>query len=299
MLALVLLWRATGFTLGTHVRKYVGLGALLGLIVAGYTFAYSEEVIEFLIAPAKGRLSPFEGRLVYTGLTSSFGASIILATKTFLITFVLVLTYGLLGLAKRLIPYRWWAYTTVFLSLSLGAFITGLAFFYYVVLGVMTTFLLDYNKGVAVAVIDLNDYLEEITQLGVSIGFVFVLPIVVYLLGKGNVITYHQLSSKRLHLTLGLLAFAVFITPSIEGTLTFSVFIPMYALFEVGVLSVWVTHRHTGNYFADFYLYRGVRWLVIWILQSVIDVLVWIAKRPHVGARWAWRKLRDKIRRLR
>ena len=270
-----------GFVLGSRLRKYFWYSVLAGLIVAGYAFAYAEEIFAFLIAPADGSLSPYDGRLVYTGMTSSFGATVSLAFKGFWIGFIPVLLVGVLGLFKGIIPYRWKVYITFFLLLSIGAFVAGLVFFYYVILPLMILFLLRWNQSVAVPLIEMNEYVAEMTQLGLAIGGMFILPIVIYLLAKANIVTYHQLSSKRRYLILGLLTFAVFITPSLEGTLTFMVFFPMYGLFEVGVFAAWLTHRDEGNYFTDYFLFQWIR-----------ELIVWVVRRPDVMARWVWRKIR-------
>ena len=265
---------------------------LVGLLVGGFAFAYSEDIIGALTAPAEGRLSPFGGKLVYTGLTAGFGASMSLFSKGFMIGFVATMIPGTLTLAKGLVPFKWWAYTVLFLTLTLTMFTSGLAFFYFVILPVMIPFLLRWNSEVATPLIGLNEYLEEVTQLGISIGAVFILPLVIYLLAWGNIITYSQLKGQRYWILLGLAAFAVIITPSLEGTLTAAVFYPMVILFEVGVFAAWLMHRHQGNYFTDYFVYVFIRWVIVQLLRGMRDGLVWIALRPVVLARWAYGKVK-------
>jgi sec-independent protein translocase protein TatC len=277
-----------GFVLGTRLRKFFWYAVTAGLITAGYTFAYAETIFAFLIAPADGILSPHEGRLVVTGLTSSFGATVSLAFKGFFLGFIPVFLVGVLGLFKRAIPYRWWVYVNLFLLLSVVAFVSGLAFFYYVILPVMITFLLQWNQSVAQPLIEMNEYMAEITQLGLAIGGMFTLPIVIFLAAKANIVTYHQLATKRKYIILGLLTFAVFITPSLEGTLTFMVFTPMYALFEVGVFVAWLSHRSGGNYFTDYFIYQWLRDLLLWLLSLPVA----LAMLPARAAGRLYRRLK-------
>jgi|TARA_R100000501_G_C2617098_1_gene110584 sec-independent protein translocase protein TatC len=293
VLPAIALWRGAGFVLGKRLRNWIGLAVLVGLIVGVEAFVYSEKIIAFLIAPAEGRLSPFGGKLVYTGLTAGFGASISIASKGFVVGFVPTLAVGVLRLFRNTIPYRWWKYVVVFLTLSVFAFFVGLVFFYTVILPVMIPFLLRWNSGVAVPIISLNEYLEEVTQLGLAIGVMYILPIVVYLLAKADIVTYYQLKSRRGWIIVGLIVFSVAITPSLEGTLTALVFYPMYMLFEVGVFAAWVTHRDEGNYFADYFLFQWIWGLIMWILRRPIAATRWVCRKARwilwgfwLGERW-------------
>lgn len=314
MYALIVFWQAQGFILGSRLRAYLWYAFGAGLTVAGFAFAYSEDVFAFLIAPAEGKLSPYGGRLVYTGLTASFGASMSLAWKAGLwLGFFPVFSWGVIGLGKSYVPYKWWIYAAVFGTLSLLSFFAGLVFFYYVILGVMITFLTKWNSSVAVPLIEMNEYVAETTQLAIALGFIFVLPIAIYLLAKGNVVTYHQLKNKRLPLTLGLLTFAVFITPSLEGTLTYMVFTPMYVLFEVGVFAAWMVMPWQGNFITDFWVYKWLKFVVIWLvtrmpvlLYELLKELSWLlfVRLPARFLRWAggqvarqWRRLVSRGRR--
>ena len=288
MLPALLLWRAATFALGKRLRNWLGSAVLIGFLVGGFAFAYSETIIAILVAPAEGRLSPFDGKLVYTGLTAGFGASVSLFGKGWLIGFIATMIPGSLTLAKNLVPFKWWAYTVTFLSACLLMFSAGIAFFYFAILPVMIPFLLRWNSGVAVPLIDLNEYLEEVTQLGISIGLMFITPIIVYGLAKGNIVTYSQMKSQRLWILLGLATFSVVITPSLEGTLTAAVFYPLVLLFEAGVFAAWLEHRHQGNYFTDHFAYGVVKWL---LTQLFIGLPAMLARWVRGQVARGWRRL--------
>lgn len=290
MLALFTLWRIQGRILGTKLRAYIWWALLSGVILGLSAFIYSERIITFLTAPADGVLSPHDGKLVYFKLTDGFTASMYLGKLGFYIGFVPVMTVGLLSLLHNKLPARWWWHITLFLASSAVAFVVGLAFFYTVIMPVMIEFLLRWNSAVAVPNIGLLSYLKEMTQFGIAVASMWVMPIAIYLLAKFSIITYRQLATKRKFLIPGLLAFAVFITPSVAGELTYALFFPMYGLFEVGVFAAWLKHRHQGNYFADYFLYKWV----VWLLKQLLY------KLPKRFVRWVWsRTVGRLIRRIR
>ena len=194
-----------------------------------------------------------------------------------------VLTWGLLSLLKPLLPSRWWRFTTTFVVLTVLCFLIGAAFVYYVMLPVSLGFLLNFGDGVAVPVILLDKYIELISSLMLWIGLVFELPIAMYLLVKMRIVSYQQFKQFRKYVPPTALILAAIITPTFDGVNQVLVAVPMWILYEVGLLTSWIAHPEEGNYL---WLGTIARWL-----GKVRSGIAWMARRPVVMARWVRRKV--------
>jgi hypothetical protein len=80
--------------------------------------------------------------------------------------------------------------------------------------------------------------------------------------------------------------FAALITPSLDGTLTFLVALPMLLLYEAGLIAGWLTHPEGGNYFADLPMVQTVRQLMLKVYKKVRSGAAWVLRRPVVMIRW-------------
>jgi Sec-independent protein secretion pathway component TatC len=100
------------------------------------------------------------------------------------------------------------------------------------------------------------------------IGVSFELPIVMQLLARFRVVSYARASTLRKWIVPTSFIVAALITPSLDGTLTLLVAIPMLLLYEAGLIASWLTHPEDGNYFADLPMVQRVRLLLAWIVSQ-------------------------------
>ncbi len=98
----------------------------------------------------------------------------------------------------------------------------------------------------------------------------FELPIVMQLLSRFRVVSYARASTLRKWVVPTAFIFAALITPSLDGTLTFLVAIPMLLLYEAGLIAGWLTHPEEGNYFADLPMVQRARRLMHKIIKRVM-----------------------------
>jgi len=270
-----------GYRLGQRLRKTLIASFIAFSIGAGATFYWSADVFSFLLAPADGLLSPFEGLPVFNSPVDMFGATIGLSMKGGQVLALPVLTVGLLSMLKPLISSRFWWFITIFTSLIVGFFLTGLSFVYWVMMPVSLSVLLTFGDGIAVPVILLDQYMELLLSLMMWVGFIFELPVVMYLLSKFRIVSYQRARRVRKYVPFVSLILAALITPSLDGLLTMLVAIPMYLLYEVGLFTAWLAHPEEGNY--------------LWV--KTIDEWrrkMWHrATAPVRGVRWLRNKFRD------
>ena len=241
----------------------------------------------FLLAPAEEMLSPFEGGLpIFTGVPDMFGSTLSLSMKGGQVTALPVLIVGILSMLKPFVPRRFWLFVTTYTALSVGMFALGASFVFFVMMPVSLNFLLTFGEGVAIPVILLTEYMALLLSLIFWIGVAFELPIVMQLLARFRVVSYARASTLRKWVVPTAFIFAALITPSLDGTLTFLVAIPMLLLYEAGLIAGWLTHAEEGNYFADLPMVQRGRRLMLNIYKKVRSGTVWVLLRPVVMVRW-------------
>jgi sec-independent protein translocase protein TatC len=260
-----------GYRFGQRFRNTVFLSILAWSIGAGATFWWHPQVFAFLLAPAEEMLSPFEGGLpIFTGVPDMFGTTLDLSMKGGQILAFPVIVVGLLSMLKAFVPRRFWLFITTYSALSIGMFLAGASFVFFVMMPVSLSFLLTFGEGVAVPVILLSEYLALLLSLIFWIGVAFELPIVMQLLARFRVVSYAKASTLRKWVVPTAFIFAALITPSLDGTLTFLVAIPMLLLYEAGLIAGWLTHAEEGNYFADLPMVQRARRLMHKITKRVM-----------------------------
>ena len=253
----------------------------------------------FLLAPAEEMLSPFEGGLpIFTGVPDMFGSTLSLSMKGGQVLALPVLVVGILSMLKPFVPRRFWLFVTTYTALSLGMFLLGASFVFFVMMPVSLQFLLTFGQGVAVPVILLTEYLALLLSLIFWIGVAFELPIVMQLLARFRVVSYLRASTLRKWVIPTAFIFAALITPSLDGTLTLLVAIPMLLLYEAGLIASWLTHPEEGNYFADLPMVQTGRRLMLKIDKKLRSGVSWLARKvrwaiglPVQAVRWGVRKI--------
>ena len=260
-----------GYKFGQRFRNTVFLTILVWSIGAGATFWWHPEVFAFLLAPAEDKLSPFEGGLpIFTGVPDMFGATLSLSMKGGQVLALPVLIVGILSMLRPLVPRRFWLFVTTYTALSIGMFLMGASFVFWVMMPVSLQFLLTFGQGVAVPVILLDQYMALLLSLIFWIGVSFELPIVMQLLARFRLVSYARASTLRKWIVPTSFIFAALITPSLDGTLTLLVAIPMLLLYEAGLIASWLTHPEEGNYFADLPMVQRVRLLLAWVVRQPV-----------------------------
>ena len=267
-----------GFRFGQRFRNTVFLCILAWSIGAGATFWWHPEVFAFLLAPAEDMLSPFEGRPVFTAPQDMFGSTLSLSMKGGQFVAFPVLLVGVLSMLKPFVPRRFWLFVTTYSAISIAMFALGASFVFWVMMPVSLHFLLNFGSGIAVPVILLTEYMALLLSLLFWIGIVFELPIVMQLLAKFRFVPYSKARTLRKWIVPTAFIFAALITPSLDGTLTFLVALPILILYEMGLIAGWLTDRE-GNYFADLPMVQKIYRLIIRLYRSIKSKVLRLARK--------------------
>ena len=119
--------------------------------------------------------------------------------------------------------------------LSTTLFIAGMLFCTFVILPLIIRFGLSFATPNIQAVFGISNIVTLSLWMAVAFGAMFQIPLVVYYLIKFEVIEYETVSDKRPYVIVILLILAAIFTPP-DVVSQILLFIPTYALFELGLL---------------------------------------------------------------
>ena len=125
---------------------------------------------------------------------------------------------------------------TGFVGICSGLFILGVLFGYFIIAPFAISFLASYTIGGVGGKVTLNSYIGYMTMFTLPIGLVFELPIIIYFLAKLGVVSPSFLKQYRRHMIVVLLIAAGIITPSPDMVSQILVFVPLYSLYEIGIV---------------------------------------------------------------
>jgi sec-independent protein translocase protein TatC len=118
-------------------------------------------------------------------------------------------------------------------------FFTGAAFGYFILAPFTFSFLSNFKLGTQNIVMTrptLSDYIEMMTDIILGAGVAFQLPIISYVLTRIGLITPQFLRTYRKYALVAILVIAAIITPSPDWMSQMIVFIPLFLLYEIGVV---------------------------------------------------------------
>jgi len=142
---------------------------------------------------------------------------------------------GLYGHEKRvLIPFS---------LLSSSCFIGGAAFGYFVVFPPAFKFLVGYNNEFLTSLPAVSEYFTLATRLLLAFGVIFEMPIFMVFLAKTGLIDVAFLNRNRKYSILVNFILAAILTPTPDVVNQVMMAVPLMALYEIGVVAVWLFAR--------------------------------------------------------
>jgi sec-independent protein translocase protein TatC len=212
--------------------------ALLGLVVAliGCIF-FGKFIITFIEMPYVGALgeearlqsiAPADGFVSY--METCMVAGVIIASPWIFYQLWLFVAAGLYTREKR--------YVYMAIPFSAGLFITGALFFVFIVAPLTLRVLLIFNKSVLQISSNWTfpNYLSFVATMMLVFGLAFQTPIAVFFLNKTGLVSINALYRSRKYVVLGIVIVAAAATPGSDLFSLFALAIPMYLLFELGIL---------------------------------------------------------------
>ena len=209
------------------------IALLVGTVVA---FAFWEPAVEILKRPAQ-EINDGQGvKLIATQvtetLTTSFKLSMVggavLAFPVILYQIVRFIAPGLTGSERRTL--------LLFMPGALLAFVSGVAFGYFVLTPQALPFLLTFGEGLVEPLVRISSLVDVMIRLLFWMGIVFETPLVMLLLAQLGIVNARAFSRFRRFWLVIAFVLAAVITPTFDPVNQILVAVPLLALYEVGVL---------------------------------------------------------------
>jgi sec-independent protein translocase protein TatC len=118
-------------------------------------------------------------------------------------------------------------------------FFLGAAFGYFILAPFTFSFLANFQLGTQHLIVTrptLADYIETMVDIVLGAGIAFQMPIISYVLTQIGLITPQFLRTYRKYAIVAILVIAAIITPSPDWMSQLIVFIPLFVLYEIGVM---------------------------------------------------------------
>lgn len=116
-------------------------------------------------------------------------------------------------------------------------FMIGVAVSYLLIFPLTFRFLGTYQVSVDVAnMVTLQSYMSTLMMMSLTMGVVFELPVVIWLLSRMGIVSSGFLRKYRRHAIVIILVIAAVITPTSDIFTLLLVSLPMYLLYEISIL---------------------------------------------------------------
>lgn len=116
------------------------------------------------------------------------------------------------------------------------SFLVGALFCYFVILPNMVPFLVDFLNGAVAGVYPIGSYISQIVTFLLAFGLIFELPVLAFVLTKIGFVNAGLLSKVRRYAIVVVLIVAAVITPTPDPVNMMLVAIPIYLLYEIGII---------------------------------------------------------------
>jgi sec-independent protein translocase protein TatC len=230
-----------GMTMLEHLEELrdrliiCSVALVVGLVIAAIpipwltTDSVTQTVMDLVAAPAKGHLQylqPGEGFITYFQLAMMVGFVLALP----------VVTYQVIGFVlPALLPHEK-KYLYMALPGAMLSFIIGVLFGYVLVIPVAINFLLNWNPADIVMMWQFSEYIGTVSTLLLWMGLAFETPLLMFFLTKLRVLDPKRVSRFRKYMLILSFVIGAIITPTPDPLNQTIVSLPLYLLFELGLL---------------------------------------------------------------
>jgi len=213
-----------------ELRQRLVWSVLTLIVTTAFSFAFTGKLMEILLIPSGGIkpvfLKPTEMFITYLKVALVGGAA--LAMPMIVYQAIKFVVPGLKPSEKK--------YLYIIIPTASLLFVLGIAFGFFVLLPFALRYLLTFGGDIASAFISIGEYISFVTTLLLWMGVSFELPIVIVFLAKVRIVTHKQLRGYWKYALVGAFVIAAIITPTPDPFNQTLVALPLYLLYEVGVL---------------------------------------------------------------
>lgn len=214
-----------------ELRSRLMVASFAVLVATTVAFFFATDIIRFLEAPAKlGKplqiISPTEGFTTYMRVALFSGIALAMPV-------ILYEIYAYVDPALRPGERR---FILVLGPFVLLLFVGGMAFCYFLLLPNAIGFLFTFGSEVFEAAPRASEYISFVTTFILGVGLVFEMPVIIFAVTRIGLVSRAWLAKQRRYVFLLVFVIGAIITPTPDPFNQSLVAIPMYLLFELGLL---------------------------------------------------------------
>ncbi len=227
------LWEHLGELRARMVRSVI---VTVVLFVAAFGFA--EPILLYLREPLVKALPAGVNALHFTGPMDVFIANIKVA---FLISIILGCPVWLYQFWRFIEPALYEherKYILPFIVASVGLFLAGVLFCYYVMVPTTLKYLIGMGISVGVPIITVGEYVSLLAILIIGFGVVFETPLILIILAMMDILSYDMLSKNRKAVVVIILIIAAILTPTPDPVSQLTMAIPTYLMYEASLIII-------------------------------------------------------------
>ncbi|MQF87271.1 MAG: twin-arginine translocase subunit TatC [SAR202 cluster bacterium] len=216
-----------------ELRKRLLLIVIFVVIAMITAFIFRDGILNFLLEPG---FSQLDEKPIATEVLETVSVTF---KVTLMVAFVVstpMLLYQLIMFASPGLTVREKVYLFLFLPAVIIAFVTGMAFAYYVLFPPAFNFLFNFGSENINAEIRISSYINVLLSLMFWMGIIFQIPLILFGLARLGVVTPRVLGRFRRFAILLAFVAAAIITPTFDPVNQTLVAVPIVVLYEFGIV---------------------------------------------------------------
>jgi len=240
-------------SLGDHLeelrmRILFALGGLLVAVIICLIPFFFRHIRSFIYSPLDKLPDPNQVELIALAPADPFIVYMKIATIAGLIISSPWIFYQLwLFVGAGLYPHER-RYVHIAIPFSAALFATGALFFLFVVAPISLRFFVGFGKFIGVdAKWTLEKYISFVTMLMLVFGVGFQTPIAIFVLNRTGLVSIQALHRSRKYVLLAVFVVAAVATPGPDVISQVTLAIPLYFLFELGIMLSYFTGRKKAS----------------------------------------------------
>jgi sec-independent protein translocase protein TatC len=237
-------------SLGDHIeelRKRLFLSLIGAAIGIGICLFYASKIIAYLREPFERvmRQMNLQPRLQTLTPTDGFTSYMFIATWSGLVLASPWIFFQLWKFVSAGLYPRERRYIYIAAPASAGLFIIGALFSALLVSPLTLQFFVLFNRDVLgiESIFTFKSYMSFMVNMMLVFGLSFQTPIALFFLNKFGLLSLSLITKSRRYVILIVTILAAVLTPGTDAVSLLTLAIPLYLLFEIGVLLIWLFGR--------------------------------------------------------
>ncbi len=220
------------------------------VICFGVCLPFADDIFGILARPLMQAFPDGNGKLIYTKLYEAFFVELKVAVfAAFFLSFPIIANQLWAFVAPGLYAKEKKAFLP-FLFATPILFVCGASLAYFVVMPNAFRWFIGFSGetgGMQIeALPGTGDYLDLVMQFILAFGISFLLPVLLMLLNRADIVSRAQLKKARRYVIVGIVALSAIITPPDPGS-QLVLALPLYILFEGSLALMWMTERRQAK----------------------------------------------------